>query len=130
MAELRDFIGIPYVSHGTDFTGVDCWSLCVLFNKEMLGKTLPSFADLYKNGLNYRDAAKAFTVGVPKFDRVDNPQFGDVILFRGRGIICHAGVWLDGHDFLHIREGQTSTIEPMASSHYADRTEGVIRWKS
>ena len=129
MTTLRDFVGLPYKSHGDDFTGVDCYSLYVLFNKHMLNKEIPDYTKLYATAHEHDDAAQAFEEGRKQWKTVtDNPAYGDMILFKERGVVTHCGVYLDGNDFLHIRENQTSTIEAFRGMAWERIMDGIIRW--
>jgi murein DD-endopeptidase len=37
------FVGIPYVAHGRDYAGADCWGLLYLFYRDVLGVQIPSY---------------------------------------------------------------------------------------
>jgi len=127
--QIRDFIGIPYKSHGYDFDGVDCYGLAHLFNKHMLGKDLPDYKRLYSCAHDLDQAASAFKTGVKGWSTVTNdPKLGDVILFRDRGVVTHCGIYIDMLDFLHIREGQTSTVEALRGMAWERIMEGIMRW--
>ena len=129
MLEIRKYLGIPFENHGDTFDGVDCYGLAVLFNRHELAKELPSYKKLYANSRDHDQAAGAFEVGRQDWAIVnDAPKFGDLILYKERGAVTHCGIYLDGRDFLHIREGSTSVIEPLNSIHWASRQENIIRW--
>ena len=131
MLEIRKYLGIPFENHGDTFDGVDCYGLAVLFNRHELAKELPNYKKLYANSRDHDQAAGAFEVGRQDWAIVnDAPKFGDLILYKERGAVTHCGIYLDGRDFLHIREGSTSMIEPLNSIHWASRQENIIRWIS
>ena len=125
---IRRYLGIPYKSHSCSFDGVDCYQLVRLFNREELGKDLPDYKELYKNALKHDDASGAFAKGSQEWDKVEEPQLGDLILFRDRGVVSHSGVYIDDEVFLHIRENGLSCLEPLDSVHWGKRLEGIIRW--
>ena len=125
---LHDFIGIPYKSRGTDFDGADCYGLAVLYNKHMLGKELPDYRDLYVSADDVSDAGQAITKGRENWTAVTEPKEGDVILFKQMGVVSHAGIYLDGIDFLHIRRNQSACLEAMDSIFWVNRLEAIMRW--
>ena len=129
--ELRKYIGIPFMNQGDSFEGADCYGLACLFNRHELAKELPSYKKLYADSRKHKQAVSAFEIGRQDWAVVnDAPKYGDLILYRDHGSVSHCGIYLDGRDFLHIREGSTSMIEPLNSIHWASRQENIIRWIS
>ena len=126
---LRRYIGIPYASRQATFEGVDCYGLAVLFNKVELGIEIPTFRELYKDADDFEDATQAFAKGRQNWIKVDDaPKMGDVILLKQRGIVSHAGVYLDGIDFLHSVKDQASCLVSMTDFNWAKRMDGIMRW--
>jgi cell wall-associated NlpC family hydrolase len=127
--DLRPFIGIPYKDKGIGFDGVDCLGLCVLFNRHALNKEIPTHHEYYSSADDFDETALGFAEGKKRWTKTDHdPQIGDVILFRQMGIVSHAGVYLDGVDFLHSVHGQASCLVRMDDFNWAKRIDGIMRW--
>lgn len=128
---IRDFIGIPFKSRGCSYKGVDCYGLCVLFNKEVLEVELPDYRDLYIEADDIDQTVQAIKKGRDGWQSVDfeSAKIGDVALFRQMGDVSHCGVFIDDTTFLHIRIGQLSSLQSFDSMNWLGRLEGVMTWK-
>ena len=43
----RSFVGLPFVEHGRNRRGADCWGLGVVLYREVAGIALPAYAEGY-----------------------------------------------------------------------------------
>lgn len=119
----RQAVGVPFVEHGRDFDGWDCWGLCVVAYREVLGVTIPDYT--YATTRDHRHLAALFD------DRRDSSRWSQVyrsssldiaIVFR-RGRQIHAGLVMPGRKILHVEQGVETCLEPIS----AFRVEGYYR---
>lgn len=109
------YIGVPFVSHGRDRRGVDCWGLVALVYRDVFGIALPDPAAAPAGG--YADArdrdAVARLVGAmaPAWRPVAAPAIGDVVLFYRRGVPAHIGVHVAPGRMLHACEYNGGTVD-------------------
>ena len=132
---IARYIGVPYKSRGDQFDGADCWGLARLFNRHELHKDLPDYKSLYVSADDLKDAEQAFgdaaqpqAKGRENWVEVDEPELGDVLLFKQMGVVSHCGIWIDGIDFLHIRMGHQATLDRIDDITWANRLHGIMRW--
>lgn len=131
---IGDYVGIPYLLHGTTREGLDCWGLPRLWYREQYGIELPSFGDRYGRELDAVERAHIAEVvrgESPKWQsiRQGHEQRGDLVLFRVAGEEAHLGVVLDAGRFLHARPGTDSCVERYDSPVWARRVAGFYRWR-
>lgn len=126
MADLSPYVGIPYRIGARGPDAVDCAGLVMKFYRERLGIELPDF--FYGDDISREEMAGFADRGMKsgQWSLVDQPQFGDVLVFRMFGQPTHVGIYIGGGDFLHSIEGKDSCIERL-STWYA-RLIGVLRW--
>lgn len=125
------YVGIPFVEHGRDRHGCDCWGLLRLFYREQLGIDLPIYAGEYRNT---RDSLAILRLvreqlATDRWSPVrESPAFGDAVVIRIKGQPWHVGVALGGGDMLHARHGAQTCIESLDSVLWRSRIEGVYRY--
>lgn len=122
---LTDFIGGTYESKTAD-----CWALCRDVSERLYGRSLPSYGHMYDSS-DDRGAAE-FTIWAAinsgTWSKQDQPQEGDILIFRVGRWACHAGVYVGGGDFIHRMRGRNTTIERLSASDWGKRLEGIYRW--
>jgi cell wall-associated NlpC family hydrolase len=60
--------------------------------------------------------------------KVDEPELGDVLIFRIKGNETHCGIYLQDGDFLHSLQGRMSCIENLNDSNWSRRHTRTYRW--
>jgi cell wall-associated NlpC family hydrolase len=129
--DFTRFIGIPYVDKGTDpKTGIDCWQLVKYFYSEVLGKDIPDYMAFYQSSMDKQEVLAAMSVGFSEWKRVDEPEFGDVLVFRITDSPWHTGVYLYDDLMLHTIQGHNSAIERYTSIRWRHRLYGIYRWQN
>ena len=118
------YIGIPY-----EPKKMDCWQLIRKFAKEQLGLTYPDF--LYDvehiNSQSAQHIKNETSLG-KRWEMVNDPIIGDVIIFRIRGLACHTGIYLGDGDFLHTLKGRESSYENI-DGYWKQSLIGFYRWR-
>ena len=126
--DIARYIGIPFKDHGRDYDGVDCHGLAYLFHRDQLNQDIPSYVESYNDANEEEGVSDCIERHINDWERVDDPQPGDIIIFNLLGWPCHVGIYLGGNDFLHCLKGTNSTVERLNSITWSRRAGGFIRW--
>ena len=120
-----DFIGRPWENRTHD-----CWVVCKDVCAEVYDITIPSYADTYSDSEDGSSAAFAMWSGInnDRWQLVDEPQAGDVLLFRIGRWACHAGVFVGDNDFIHCLRGRSTVIQSLSTEGWQARVKGIYRW--
>lgn len=115
----RKAIGVPFVQHGRDFDGWDCWGLIVCAYRDVAGVVVPDYA--YDSVSNYRRLAGLFTDReTSHWRRLTAPEPMAVACIYRRGRVIHAGLVVPGRRIVHVERG----VETCAESVSNMRVEG------
>lgn len=124
---MTEFIGIPYLEGGRDYTGVDCWGLVLLFYRDFFGEDLVDPANgkavSQDEAARLMDVEKATIQAAP----VPVPEIGDIALMAFRGRPIHVGVYVGNGRLLHVMKGIDSVIESWESPRLRGRVRGYYR---
>jgi len=126
---MNDFIGIPFEEKGRSRDGVDCWGLVWLIYKELYDKSLPLYTDLYSDTKDRHIGAVINEQLDDAWLRVDNPQKGDIIILRMRGLPFHVGMVVDDKTMIHAEQDLGSVIENYKGLKWSKRVLGFYRMK-
>ncbi len=126
------YIGLPFLDHGRDRSGLDCWGLVRLVMAEQFGIALPSYIHEYQRTTQVDKISKLIEREAPKWKVIPagTETCGDVIVLRVRGKPMHVGIVLGDRQMLHIEFGINSVIERYAGSRWAERVAGFYKYKS
>lgn len=120
---LIKFIGAPYSSF-------DCWDITKLFYLDVMDI---DFGIVTNYGIPGQDeeyrkkVSNIIEIHSSKFQKVDTPIFGDIILFKILGITSHIGVYIGEGKFLHSIREVGCAVEPVKK--WEHRLEGYYRWR-
>lgn len=122
---LTQYIGRPYVDKVHD-----CWALVRQVLKDQFGLSVPSYSDLYASSdISIQTERAAYLAASDgRWERVQDPAPGDVIIFRVGPFACHAGLYVGNDDFIHCLRGRQTTVEGL-SQGWRERIDGVYRWR-
>lgn len=120
------YVGLPFVAHGRDRNGCDCYGLVRLALMENFGITAPLYLgyddpNLKMHTANYIDTVKTEWFQVP----TEKP--GDILLLRVAGVPCHVGLVIVPGQMLHVMEGIEASIESYNAPGWRRRIEGFYR---
>jgi hypothetical protein len=124
MMEIKDLVGVPYVRHGRDLNGLDCYGCAILAERIITGKELKDV--FYENPTDEQKAGimKILEEGIPH-TRLDGPEKGAVAEIFVLGQPFHVGVCLGDGTFIHAMEKIGVIIEPLW--RYRHRIKGYYR---
>jgi len=126
---MERFVGIPYVPHGRDYDGADCWGLIYLYYRDVLCRPVPSYAaemqtrEFRPRGIGQLIVAERDAHWV----EMAEPRQGDVVLMRNGPHHNHVGIRLDGGRLLHSDGPGPSCIERLDAMHLRNRIVGYYR---
>lgn len=117
--KLIDYIGKPYETY-------NCFDLVRDFYKDQFDIDLSNY---YDGGVvpPRKEVETLIVSNKGDFVKVDEPEFGDVVVIALYGLECHIGVCVGGGNFLHSRRGTGSTMEKL--ERYAKMNAGYYRHK-
>ena len=102
----ENYIGLPWVAGGRGAREFDCWGLVLWVQKHYYGREVSLIP---VDPHNYYELIHAFSHHPERkrWDLVDNPSDGDVVLMKRHHYPIHAGIWIDvdGGGVLHALEG-------------------------
>jgi cell wall-associated NlpC family hydrolase len=120
------YIGLPYKFGGRDAAGLDCLGLVQMFYLDEFGIELPEY--LYGEEFKSEQCAQAIERG--EFDgnwrRVNDAQYGDLLVYRVMGQPTHVAVDAGNGLLLHAFQGRNTCLEPLEA--WAHRLMGRFRW--
>ena len=97
LAKLQTLIGIPFVDHGRDETGIDCYGV-LLKVMSFLGIEFPDPEKL-------TNSIDILRIMESELTETKDYQFLDILLFHGEGgALNHVGICLDKLRFLHAQK--------------------------
>lgn len=125
------YIGLPFMDHGRDRQGLDCWGLVRLVQAERFARSLPSFSRDYDRTTNVARISALIERECTHWKRValNSAALGDVIVMRVRGAPMHVGLVLGDSQMLHIEFGIDSVIEKYDGARWKDRIHGFYRYQ-
>jgi cell wall-associated NlpC family hydrolase len=122
-------MGIPFVEHGRDYHGCDCYGLVRLVLLEQFGTPLPELLVGYADTRARQEIARMIDVTRPllPFAVVVFPRPGDVVLIRNGGALCHFGVMVTARLLLHSEDPAGPRFDLISSPLLKPRIEGIYR---
>ena len=126
----REYIGIPYVSKGSDHSGLDCFGLVHLIHLEQLGIQIPRYLSDYESAEDGQGVQSAIAEGSKTWREIPfgERQIFDVITMKKRGLIWHVGLVVNDHMMLHTLCGHNAAYEDYSGIKWQKRIDGVFRW--
>jgi cell wall-associated NlpC family hydrolase len=128
-AQLRTFVGIPFVTRGRDrASGLDCWGLVRSASLALFAREVPDYC-AYRNANSICDVAPLFD-GRSDWRQVEagRERAGHVIVLRIAGHATHAGLVIRPGTMLHTMARCFSCIESYRGARWARRVEGFYEW--
>lgn len=107
---------------------LDCWGLVRKIYNDELGITLPTL-DGYKDSEDGGQAQEIIEAeSFANWEKHDNPDFPDVVVFRMGRHASHVGIMIDSVRFLHSIKGRMSCIERVDKAQWEKRVDGYYKW--
>lgn len=125
------YIGLPFLDHGRDRMGLDCWGLVRLVMAEQFGIALPSYTHEYQRTTQIEKIAELIDRESKKWKTVQpgNEICGDAAILLIRGKPSHVGMVMGDSTMLHIEFGINSCLENYSNNRWDGRVSGFLRYK-
>ena len=135
---LSAYIGLPFVEHGRDASGLDCWGLVRLVLHEQFGADVPAYDAGYAKTTDLDDINGVVDRAKPWWRRVAERDVrpGYVALMRVAGRECHCGLVTRRGWMLHIeapnKDGREAGAvqERYTRPRWKRRLAGFYRWQA
>ena len=126
------YIGLPFLDHGRDRSGLDCWGLVRLVMAEQFGVALPSYAHEYQRTTQVDKISDLIARESMRWKIIPagSEACGDTVVLRVRGKPMHVGMVMGDRQMLHIELGINSVLERYVNPRWAERIAGFYRYKS
>lgn len=129
----NNYSAIPFVDHGRDGSGCDCYGLLRLVYRDRLGVELPLLLDGYRHTEQRQILANliegnALLIGFSQMD-LDRLQPFDVLIIRQAGVNCHLGVLVTPNLLLHTEAGRGVVVEDIRRPHLRPRIREAWRYE-
>lgn len=121
---------IPFLEHGRDEDGLDCWGLVKIFYEREMGVILPDLLGKYEDTKDLGIADIVMDLAANDWTKIREPQNGDVVLCRMRSRPMHVGVYKHPHLMLHIEQGNSPILDKLDGIKWEKRILGIYRLKS
>lgn len=131
------YVGLPFVDGGRSREGVDCWGLVRLVFAELVGITLPDYAEIAAD--DWRRAARAMIDATASSTLIEvdasRARPFDFVFMRGHSdgarpisIVNHIGIMAPGNFVLHAEEATNVVMVPLESGSVRFRIAGIYRY--
>lgn len=125
--DANRYVGLPYVAHGVDRSGVDCWGLVRLVYAEHFGIEVTGGPDHY----DPRDPRQVADIMAGPYregwTETADPQPGDIVLLRILRYPSHVGILVRPGLMLHARDDHAVVVESLDRSPWKHRIVGYFR---
>ncbi len=90
---------------------------------------LPSYSEAYTSAEDSKNVERLINGELGPWSEVDakNADFGDVLLFRIAGNVCHTGLMVSHGLMLHVMKGIDVCLERYTRSMWRHRLIGIYR---
>lgn len=126
MIEVLRYLEIPFVEHGRDERGVDCWGLVRLIYRDAYGIDLPDYTDVYETTGDHTAIARQINDARADWTRLSGPRAGAVVEIAIAGHPWHVGVMLNEAQFIHALRGVGVSVERVTDRIWARRVQGYF----
>lgn len=127
--DIEKFERIFYQLNHRDFNFCDCYGICYLYNKHVLGKYIPEY--LNENIYTDESIIDAYNKRKPEWTQVKNGKEvpGDIISIKIKKFPTHVGVVVKKGLMMHIAENRHTAIESYNSTKWKNRVDSFWRYE-
>ena len=115
MYKLVDFIGIPFVNGGRDFTGCDCWGLVCLAYRHLFGTELEDYQISCFDTLRIKGQIEKEVKSAEIWKEINIPEIPCLVVMSTNPnfprFCNHLGLYVEDQKFLHTFKKKDSVLE-------------------
>lgn len=120
-------LSVPFVIHGRDYNGWDCWGLIFCAYRDVFADPIESFRHDYTSSVEYAELSALIEAKKTAWISVDVPTEGDVGLYRITKYPCHVALVLPRGRMLHCEKRLGTISEPLDNLIWRNRNVGFFR---
>lgn len=113
MRWAEKYVGIPFLDHGRDHNGLDCWGLVRLVLREQKGIDVPSYGETSALDLATVAGIVDRASAMEPWIRVTNIEPFDVAVMYRRQNPIHIGIMVTKDLLLHIEQKTAAVLVPI-----------------
>jgi cell wall-associated NlpC family hydrolase len=123
------YVGLPWRDGGRDRDGLDCWGLCILVYRELLGIELPDLGYAYESARNRAEVADLIAAESGPLVPAPEPESFDFLFLTRHGgrPAHHVGLAAPQGRVLHCADGIGVVCPRRRSGAFPFVAEGVYR---
>lgn len=118
---------VPFVPHGRDYDGWDCWGLVWRGYRDAFVVALPSYTEDYASPDLQTEVDQLIHREMTTWREVDDVRHGDVALLRVGNAHCHVGLVIGAGLMLHVQRKIGTCVERLDSPIWRKRLVGIYR---
>jgi len=124
-----NYIGIPFMPLGRDFSGCDCYGLVRLVLEQEFGLALPDLVTDYRDPFDHSEVGSLVHEELPLLsgERLAAPELGAVAVISVGGQSAHLGLYVGDGMLLHTLDRRGSLLERLSSPFIDRHLEGYYR---
>jgi len=126
--DISPYIGVPFLEHGRDPNGWDCWG-SFYYLRKVGGEPVPCYSGRYDDVRDREQLDHLISNEMSPWEKIEIYQagFGDGVLLKIENLPVHIGFYLGNKQFLHVHAGIETTVERLDSLFWKRRVEGLYR---
>ena len=121
---------VPFVDHGRDPSGWDCWGLLRWVYQREFGIVLPSYVGGYESIDDHQGVFIVFEDQARSWVEVADPVPGDAVWCAVMGFPCHVGIYAGEGSMLHVMPRRDTTVERIDRPAWQSRIRSYFRHRS
>ena len=126
----NSYVGAPFLKHGRDPHGWDCWGVLFWCYRKHFGVRVPSFTSRYDCTDDSAQIAKVIAGEMMpwrKLERGERPRLGDGVLMRRGGDHSHVGLVIEPPRMLHVTSRIATQFQDYDGLVWGKRVVGIYR---
>lgn len=130
-AWVAQYVGVPFLDHGRDPQGWDCYGVVHYVLRTHFGIEIPSYAEAYHTTTDRDEIAALLRDEIRTPWRPVNlaeARPGDALVFRIEGAVGHVALLIAPGRFLHVDRQIATVIDRLDHPRWTRRLCGVYRY--
>lgn len=129
-AWANSYVGVPFLRHGRDPQGWDCWGVLFWCYRKHFGVRLPSYTVRYDTTKDAAHLAQVISGELMPWRELkgrEKPVLGDVVLMRRGRHPSHVGLVIEPPRMLHVTSRIATQFQDYDGLVWGPRVVGIYR---